>query len=229
MLFDPANTKTKAATKAAVRQIDAWARSSGVPDGCVLTVAEISCTDPGCVPLETVITLLGPDEWAQIAKVLKEAVDVSEAEATAAGSAVFDAWLAEKSTEREDRGAGGFMAEEASAQARGGGAPLIPAASAAGDGSPASHLPSAPDDQVSASAAAVAVAAVGPAPLPVRKGPTPTPLSLTSAPRGGGGALLRSERDGGPGGYSGALRHPEKCSCCDPDSTALIIDSALML
>ena len=79
MKFDPSNITLKAPRAAAQQRVTCWARESvsraleGVES---TTVAEVQCSDPGCVPIETLILV----EFAgarEVAKVYCPLVDVT--------------------------------------------------------------------------------------------------------------------------------------------------------
>ena len=93
-MFDPnGGLAAKRRSDAAVRRVTAWANeASANPALCPgwgtlgdarLSVRAVNCTDPECVPVETVLFLTATG-WNVSTKVLKEPVDVTREEMTAA-------------------------------------------------------------------------------------------------------------------------------------------------
>jgi hypothetical protein len=63
---------------AAIARVKAWlAATLGPDDGRTIVVSELTCSEPGCPPVETVIGLLGEGEPARW-KLHKPVADVTE-------------------------------------------------------------------------------------------------------------------------------------------------------
>lgn len=75
-MFGPRKDERRSA---AIRFLKATARPLfGAVDDDVVVVSELSCTEPGCPPIETVVALLRAGSEPRQVKIHKPAVDVTE-------------------------------------------------------------------------------------------------------------------------------------------------------
>lgn len=57
--------------------LKAWVRAElGLDDDVTVTVSELECTEPGCPPVETAITIFAPGEQPLLVKVAKPVADL---------------------------------------------------------------------------------------------------------------------------------------------------------
>lgn len=256
MMFDPGAMNAARASQAAVRRatemangvVRARVAAEALLVGARLSVREAKCFDPDCVPVETVLLLMGPD-WSVTTKVLKEARHASTAEVEAAADDVCR------------RGVAQALARRARLQVASNSEGVAPAQLDFAETFAAKML-AALEDQVRDPAQRQAVTAVLGEALRARSRapsssdppatdpqspsqdtshatpPVPPPATARSAPRArvaptpptSGGpqhlreadeaAAMSQQHKPGQGGL--------KCPCCNPDSVDLMVDMMLM-
>jgi hypothetical protein len=86
-------SKDSSARSAQARQIKAWAREVfALPAEASVLVSELTCTEPGCPPLETVIAVLsGPGQSTQY-KVHEPMADVSREDLEELAAHLSSSW-----------------------------------------------------------------------------------------------------------------------------------------
>lgn len=66
-------------------KVKAWARDAlGLADDTVVMVSEVACTEPGCPPLETVVSVFPDGDESFLFKVRKPVAEVEEMDLLAA-------------------------------------------------------------------------------------------------------------------------------------------------
>jgi hypothetical protein len=76
------NASKKSGSSALTRQIKDWVRDfASVPEDIAILVTELTCTEPGCPPLETIVALLGPNGVKHQQKIHLAIEQITQAEA----------------------------------------------------------------------------------------------------------------------------------------------------